>query len=210
MRENRREKKGLRRGILAIAAVMVVLGSTLVPSPPPADAALAGSIPFEVTEFWAIHSAPYQGGRNTETLCEYQVVAIFDAEYAFMVDTPSGPKPHIAVSRPGLTEPTPMPVSDRYGGASAVYTDFSVPPVILPPDKSAYTWDAGSGYDGFGGFQDPDQSGCIVLGNLRASGQAPANVNARLGLYPNNGWGSPSPRTPATRPSARTSASRRP
>lgn len=73
-----------------------------------------------------------------------------------MVDTGSGPQPHIMVSRPAFPEPRAMQVSRSYGGTSSPHGALEVPAIQLPDDKYAYTWYGTSGYFDGSPTLDPD------------------------------------------------------
>ncbi len=158
-----------------------------------AIAAAEGSIPFE------IQVIPYEnhiyldrrGGYNS---CRYIVIAEFDASEAYLYDRGDGqgPRPHITVVRPNLPAPTPIPVTElipaqRWGDGFETGATYGEYPAYQPPSgKYAYVWYNGSNdFDSF--FPpsgEPQPTYCIdTLAPFAASGQAPANAAARLGLY---------------------------
>jgi hypothetical protein len=172
-----------------VLLAVCVLGS-LVSGAPEASAAAEGSIPFEIVEYYdpgGLEWHPELGAGWYS--CSYYVLAIFDADQAFLMDTAEGPKPHINVSRPNLPAVTPqraiseIPATSYYTGTLGAYVPREFARIEIPAGKLAYIWYGAR--TTFDQITEWDTSGFCPdsLRPFAESGNAPRNARNVLGLF---------------------------
>jgi hypothetical protein len=177
--------------VSAAVCALAVLGALLVPGAPRAAAALPGSVPFEVVEYYDndifLLAAP---GTYIRT-CRYFVLAVFDEDEAFYQDTAEGPKPFVLAQRGSGSVLTQRAYASIPGftyqfgqNITALPQEGRLPDITAPPGKLFYiSYGLQLNNDQQNDFA-PAESRCYQLASFQASGQAPANARNLLGLFP--------------------------